>query len=261
MNSDILQNTKKVDYLKSKEYYLFQINDFLTEQFYKDFKSNFPLFSSKELSKEIFLNQRNGKFAFNSDMEIYHNLLKKNIHMQELHKTVMSQEFLDHFYKILKKKFINSKRVKFFDLIKVLKKPVLDDPVSWKKFFLQKIRITLEYSYILNDGKIVPHTDNPTKLLSLMLYFPDNDADITKERALGTVFWSSKIKNYHNIHQFGDLETKFIENKENNIFKKLPFLGKNLYGFIKNESSWHSVDPVKMDSQYVRKSININFHF
>ena len=261
MNSEILSNTENLEYIKKDDYVLFQINNFFSDEFYKKLKSNFPLFSSKELNKEIFLNQRNGKFAFNSEMEIYHSLLKDNKQMKKLHEIVISQEFIDYFFKLLFMDFSKSKKIKFFDLIKVLKIPSIEEPSKLKKLFYQQIKVTLEYSYILNGGKIVPHTDNPTKLLSLMLYFPDNDEKLNNEMELGTVFWSSKIKNYENIHQFEKLETKFIENPDNRIYKKLPFIGNNLYGFIKNESSWHSVDTVKMNNNYIRKSVNINFHF
>ena len=45
--------------------------------------------------------------------------------------------------------------------------------------FYNKIEVTAEYSYILNGGKIVPHTDDVDKIFSLMLYFPEYENDNT----------------------------------------------------------------------------------
>ena len=36
-----------------------------------------------------------------------------------------------------------------------------------------KIKPIIEFSYIKNNGVVVPHTDNRNKLLSLLTYFPE----------------------------------------------------------------------------------------
>ena len=68
-----------------------------------------------------------------------------------------------------------------------------------------KVKTEIQYSYILNMGGIVPHTDSGEKILSLMLYFPDNekkeDDFYYKERSYGTQFWESKTSNFKNYHQ------------------------------------------------------------
>ena len=98
-----------------------------------------------------------------------------------------------------------------------------------------------------------------------MVYFPDyqnkNNKLYEKEEKLGTIFWKSKKKNFSNTHQFDDLEKKFINDKSNKKIFQTKFKKNHLYGFIKNENSWHSVDKIDMYDGYIRKSININLHF
>jgi len=49
--------------------------------------------------------------------------------------------------------------------------------------------------------------------------------------------------------------------KKKSKILKVPFKKKNLYGFIKNNLSWHYVNEINVDQSYIRKSINININF
>ena len=119
-----------------------------------------------------------------------------------------------------------------------------------------KIKIEIQYSYILNGGKIVPHTDSGEKLLSLMLYFPLKSHEADKQEDLGTSFWTSNFNNFDNYHQY---DNKNIEDIK--LFHKTQFKPNILYGFVKNHASWHSVEPFNINENFVRRSININFYF
>ena len=66
-----------------------------------------------------------------------------------------------------------------------------------------KYRITIQYSYILNGGKIVPHPDAGDKILTLLLFFPqyqNNEIYKKKELKYGTTFWESNFKNLKDKH-------------------------------------------------------------
>ena len=55
--------------------------------------------------------------------------------------------------------------------------------------------------------------------------------------------------------------------KNKNYYKKKILLGyKSLHrfdfnysGFVRNDRSWHTVEPINIQEDYVRRSININF--
>ena len=49
----------------------------------------------------------------------------------------------------------------------------------------------------------------------------------------------------------------FYKNVKRNI--KLEFEPLILFGFIKNELSWHEVEKINIHPDYIRKSINLNY--
>lgn len=105
-----------------------------------------------------------------------------------------------------------------------------------------------------SNSLLIPHTDAPNKLLSLMLYFPDDDNYLWEN--IGTTYWDYKKNNYKNIYpEIGTFETKA------KVLHQNKFEGKKLFGFIKNHRSWHSVPKLTLPKNKFRKSININLLF
>ena len=87
------------------------------------------------------------------------------------------------------------------------------------------------------------------------MFFPEGREG---EDKIGTTFWDSEEKNLNNEHLRGIEENKFKENTK--VLTKLDFKKFDLYGFIRNAKSWHSVEPFNLGDNYVRRSININFY-
>ena len=112
---------------------------------------------------------------------------------------------------------------------------------------------------MMNGAKLVPHTDSRQKLISLMLYFPDDKLTEEQKFSLGTSFYLSKNKNIKNKHLLNNNEESDFK-KNNKMGITLPFRGKNLYGFIRNDLSWHTVEPFFVNENFIRKSININLY-
>ena len=84
---------------------------------------------------------------------------------------------------------------------------------------------------------------------------------VSNEEDFGTVFYNTEKKNFNNEHldnERDELEFK----KSSKIIYKTKFNDKNIvYGFIKNDRSWHAVDKISTKEDYCRKSININLSF
>lgn len=252
------QNEKfNIEFLYKKNFTLFRIKNFLDESSYQFLKKSFPEIDSKRLSNSN-LEKRNYKYTIISTDRDYENMLKKNENLKIIHDSFFSKKFYNYFYKNLKVEFLKSRSddLKFF--FKLLKPKTLDFSGSnVKNFFFTYIRRQIEYSFIFNNGKIVPHTDGRSKLLSLLMFFPEG---LDGEKEIGTTFWESNIKNLNNEHlKNNEREKKFKEN--NKILTKLPFSKYDLYGFIRNSKSWHSVEPFYLGKDYIRRSININFYF
>ena len=282
---------KNVTKYPIKEITIFKVDNFLNNDLYQKIKKNFNNYLADPFQVKNFLDKKNLKYCFNSRMEIYDSIKSNFSEVKELDEIIKSKEFYTFFFKKFFFNLLNSKKKNFAQLIRLFKIPkdmslnsnkIKDfktyfDSHGHEKIqkinieksklldiFINKIEITAEYSYILNNGKIVPHTDDIDKIFSLMLYFPkyeekENSDLKNKEEKIGTVFWNSKKKNFDNIHQEGELELEF--EKKNKEIMQLPFVGNKLYGFIKNDLSWHSVKKINLGEDYVRNSININFRF
>ena len=250
----------KIDFIIKKPFCVFKINNFYTDKTYNFISNNFPVLNSSQLN---LVTKYNNKYYFNSESQIYKSILDNNKAVKLLHDYVYNKEFLNFFYNKLFFYFLTSRinfPLNFLKLLKFKRYNFTKKNInSLRKIFFLNIKPIIEYSYIFNSGKVLPHTDNENKLVSILTYFPENINDnkfIKKQNDLGTEFWISKIKNFKNNHLKENDEKDFrIHNK---FIYKAPFEGKTLYGFIKNEFSWHSVDQINMPENYIRKSININ---
>lgn len=256
-------NIEKIKFIKKGNgHCIFCIEDFLNEEDYKNIKNNLPNFSVSEIVPGFFVNNKLGISPMDGN---YENLILKNNMLLRLHKSFYNTNFIKLIFKKFYKDILSSRKNDFHYLIKLLLRTnrFLLNPK--KKNFIQKLIFnnifpTIQYSYMYNKSKIVPHTDSRGKLISLMLYFPDENLTQLETEDLGTTFYESSIKNLNNKH---------IENTNSeNEFKKnstkictLPFKKRNLYGFIRTDRSWHTVEPINRNQNFIRRSININLLF
>mgnify|MGYP001411914613 CR=1 FL=1 len=257
--SENYKNNKfEINFINTNKYLIFKIPHFLNKENYEILKNNFPKIDKDRL-KKFDIKKNNYKYRILSEDADYEKLLERNFHLREFHNEIFSKNFFSYFFVNLKKQFFLSRKNDLRFLFKLIKPKSLDKTTSLFKTFVKR---QIEYSYIFNGGKIVPHTDSRSKLLSLMLYFPEaeeenNFNDI--ERGSGTLFWNSDIKNLNNEHLTNTFDEKEFKKKSKKLFN-IPFEKYHLFGFIRNEYSWHSVEKFDIREDYIRKSININFN-
>jgi len=237
---------------------IFECENFLNNNLYFDLKKTFE----KINEPSEFTDFKNGKFAFSSDDEKYNEFILKNKAAYDFHYLIFNKNFFNFFFKKYFIDFVKSRLGHPRHILKLLRAPKIKKKINKQNLnyyfsIFTPYKIDIQYSMINNNGKIVPHTDSGEKLLTLMIYFPDNDSNI--EEQYGTSFWDSAFSNFNNLHQKDHLEFKF-KNKAK-IFYKSKFKPNTMVGFIKNSSSWHSVEPLDVNKNYVRKSININISF
>ncbi len=255
-NKDYQNNIFDVDFLNKKNFTIFRIKNFLDDKTYEFLDKSFPKIDEERLNN-FNLEKNNYKYTIISTDQDYKELLEKNESLQKIHNSIFSKKFYDFFYKNLEFEFFSSRSKDLKFLIKLFKPKTLNFSRNYfKNFFYTYIRRQIEYSYIFNKGKIVPHTDGRSKLLSLLMFFPEGREG---EDKIGTTFWDSEEQNLNNEHLRDTKEKKFKENTK--VLTKLDFKKYDLYGFIRNAKSWHSVEPFNLGENYVRRSININFYF
>ena len=253
----------KIKWIKNNPYQIFEMQNFLDNNFYNEINRNFP--DLTKLKKNELIKFENNKFAISSGTQLYNSLLKNNITMQKLENFINSEVFFSIFYKNFFLKYFFSRGFDLKHFVRILKIPKGVNENSKKNFMryfspFVKIRTTIQYSYILNGGRIVPHPDAGDKLLTLMLYFPENQNDEQEnyEKNFGTTFWRSDYENLNDSHLDNNDEEKIFREKSSMLYQS-KFISNNLVGFIKNKKSWHSVEEINSRKDYIRKSININF--
>lgn len=254
-------NNNKLNFIRKKPFHIFEINNFLNENLYNDLRDSFPKLSDFETNK---LNiYQNKKFSINSDSLIYREILNNNNTYLKFHNFIHSREFkLIFFYKIFSKIFF-SRGFDFKHIFKMFRIPLFKDFKKKKNThylsIFNKLKITVQLSYILNQGCIVPHKDATDKLVTLMIYLPDNE----NQKSAGTSFWNIKERfKLANDEHLNNQEERnyFYQNSE--LLYCAPFVKNKIVGFIKNQSSWHSVEKINLTKdEDIRKSININIYY
>ena len=238
-------NYKNFKIISSENFVIFKINDFLNKDQYNLLSKCFNKFELNEI-----YDKDNLKYAISSNDESFEKL--KNI--PEIYNLI--QDIREKTLKIIiKKLFFHIWKARNFNLNILFK--LLLSIFGLKNVFKSQI----ELSYIKNNGLIEPHLDGKKKLISLMLYFPDNlkNAEFNDiQEKIGTNFIINSIKLKKNIHLKDTKEKKlFYRNTKKNI--KLEFKPLILFGFIKNDLSWHEVEKIDVHPDYIRKSINLNY--
>lgn len=254
-------NLDNVKSLNTKNLYSFYIDDFLDINLYEELEKNFPDFYS--LDKKKLQDLGHGKYSLKNNSQYYDELINSSEAFDRFFNEILTEEFFKKIFKKFMFQILLSRKINIFDLFKLFKisKFTSNDLGFMEKIFFKKVSVNYELSYMTNGAYIEPHTDSRSKLCSLLLYFPDQKLDKDQkllEQNIGTQFWISPIENYNN-NSFEKFRNNFL--KRSTRDKKTLFKKNCLYGFIKNNKSWHSVEKVDVFDKYVRRSININLNF
>lgn len=243
---------KELVQIKKEPIFIFKIDNFFDLDFYLDIKKIFHKIDPEKLS----LTDSFGKKAIYASELSYEDENQRKI-FEKLNKVFYSKDFFNFF---IKKIFLTNFKTQTNILrkIKYLRYPITNSKKkSLLDFLFSKISVTYSFSYIKNNGGIVPHVDSQRKYLSLMLYFPDDEK---KEIEYGTTYWESNIPNCTNTHIKDREKIREFKSKSKQLYKT-QFIPNCLYGFLRNDFSWHTVEPINIDKNYIRKSININFFY
>lgn len=242
-----------------KPFSIFEKKNFLDNKFYFDLKKSFP-------SNKYFIRKSNEgkKLSFDNRDHIFFDFLDQNDCWKEFYSQVNNKIFVKYFFELIKEDLneinerMNIKKVYFNEKYsenffnRLLRKII--------RLNYTNIRLGFQFSKIKMGCYIPPHCDVSNKLLSLMLYFPDDSS--TKIDKLGTNFFKIINKNKKN---FDNWDSKLMSDDEAQIFFEnyekfytSNFDNNKLVGFIKNDKSWHGVE--KILDNIERNSININLY-
>tara|TARA_Y100000996_G_C22414187_1_gene598555 strand:+ start:54 stop:869 length:816 start_codon:yes stop_codon:yes gene_type:complete len=267
MFDELLKKNLTVDFKKESNCFTFEIPNFLSDNQYELLKQNFPKIDVNKAAElntsfnDINLDNEHKRKAWITELnkESFSNYIISNKVLNEFVETIKNPLFtkflMNKFYfHILKSRIFNPK-----SLLKLLlrkSRALKKRDKLYEKFLYNEIFTTVEWAYLFDGAESWPHTDGKKKILSLLLYFPDDNLTNNQIDNLGTTFFASNEYNFDT--------QKIKTQKEADDFRTrhksftLPFKKKSLFGFIKSHKSWHSVEKINIEEKFVRKNININ---
>ena len=262
---NIPEKLDSFDKVINTSFCIFEKRDFLNKDQYMKLKETFP-----NISYFNKIENKGKKLSFDNKNDNFFKFLDENKVWLEFYKTINSKNTVMKFYNLLRDEFnkIEERRkLKNINYINYDYKSDIFTKIKKKIYsiFYSNVRVGFQFSLIGNNCFIPPHCDTVNKLLSLMIYFPDQDeSDNNQNLNLGTNFY---IKNDNSKEIFDGWDSKLLSKEDAKkfyenykILYKSPFKGNKLVGFIKNGKSWHDVSPFMSLKNFYRKSINVNFY-
>ncbi len=250
----------EIKFIQKKPYYIFTIENFLDDSEYQIIEKNFP--DDKVVNFKTVVGSKKG---FDSRDNIFKSLDEnKNLAIEILEKK-FDEKFCTDLIKKLKKELIFSRLnnltnlTNLKNLYSIIRKPKIVHKEIKKNFFQRFLyshfQRVFEFSYMQKGAFLLPHTDQKSKLISLMLYFPSKNLENAN---IGTTFYKSKSKNFSN-QSFNAFQKENNLSLEENFEETItfPFKKKDLFCFIKSDVSWHAVKKLEIPENEVRKSVNL----
>ena len=106
---------------------------------------------------------------------------------------------------------------------------------------LSKVKIGADISLVCDQPgySIGPHTDHPSKILTLLFYLPISH----DQKHLGTSIYTPKDRSIkysgHKHHSFKDFDKSFT----------IPFVPNSVFGFSRSDDSFHGVEPINQQEK------------
>jgi hypothetical protein len=119
------------------------------------------------------------------------------------------------------------------------------------KYVLQPVQTSYQFSRLANGASVAPHTDSASKLVSIILYFTDEDWQ--DDYGGGTEFYVPKNPELKNNWQ-----NSRVGHEELDLWRVSAFRPNQLTVFVKSRSSYHAVRPVSCPEGMSRDSLNVN---
>lgn len=224
-----MQLSKKIKKLDFEERFsLFEISDFLEKEIYKDLSATYP-------DPSLFSDHNDFAKSLDDESNNFANFLERNdkwkIFIEKLNTKLFAEDLI---------KLFNLKNVYF-------------SKNNWKKYIpnFKKVKLSFCFNISEEGGHSLPHTDSSRKLVSMVLFFVDNN-------------WGDKNGGQVKLYKpknpiYEDNWRNHRIDKENlEVIKTIVGSPNKIYGFKKTKNSYHSVEPVRVIDKSYRKVLMIN---
>ncbi len=224
------------------------IPNFLDQSLYRDLARTYPDKSLFNVTKNIGL-----KYSLSelNNPDKYYDFLAQTPCWKQFYERIKSREFVEETAAFLEQHNIDL-RLKKFKYVRSLKYR-RRGPIR-RAFNTQVLRSRFEFSAMsANQGNILPHTDAPTKLITLVISLVEDGAWKAPAWGGGTsiVIPKDRTRIYNHFNKY----MTFDEIEE---VKTFPFDPNQCVLFVKTYNSWHSVQPMTGPEEALRKTLTVN---
>lgn len=244
--TDQLLLSRRLGQVRTQPFCFFHIDDYLPDAFYRSLRESFPDGSTYE-------SDGSGKLGFRSSEEPddFEEFCGKHPDWQRLIDFFQSDAFVLDTRRALLPSLIAARDWKG-------RRPwrncsTGEIPSSRLRYMLEEpVRSTFQISQLPDGAEVVPHADAPRKLVSLMLYFRDDDWQ--DSFGGGTVFL--KPRDTEQARKWGPTDRiPFADLEEIGTCK---FARNRLAGFVRSSNSYHGVRPIEAQPGASRRALLIN---
>lgn len=243
--------SSRLNLLAKQPFGVFCVDNFLPERVYSALLQSFPK------DERLFKGRHNFKKKFISSSthnEIFQNFCTEHPLWQQLVSAFRHPAFVSDLRKAVYEEILKARSFGAY-------KPWIYPSKAWhskyysylRKMFFNPVSVNFQFSRLERGSYIPPHTDMPSKMVSLMLYFPDKIWK--KAYGGGTEFYKPKKPFLEE-----NWENKEIPVEELNVFAEAEFLPNRFVLFVKSKNSYHGVPPIKCPESIQRNSLNINLN-
>jgi hypothetical protein len=224
----------------------FCIDNYLPDDFYQRLRETFPDESTYE-------SDDSKKKGFRSSIESdpFDDFCNANSAWRKLIDFFSSAEFTEDTRKTLAPALLNARGIaEHRPWLDCTKRAVPNNPFRY--LFQEPTRTTFQISLLPRDGVVVPHTDAPRKLVSLLLYFRDPDWEDSYGGA--TEFYTPLDPDAAR----GWAPTDRIPFEQFKVIGTAGFKRNRLSGFVRSDASFHGVPPITCPPEMARRALLIN---
>jgi len=255
----IPESLDELDFYAKEPFFLFEKNNFLDYELFKQLDETFP----KDVDFEKSFYGKGGKKHIENKGDGFSRFIENNPCWKSFYEEISSPNVLTQLFNLWSLSELPDERQDYY------KNPWVYSPYNTKvlikahKAVLRlikknSVRLGFEFSRIPSGGYIPPHTDIGKKLLSLLIYFPDEGVDY--KGTAGTSFFKVK-NNFNAMHSWhsnllNEEQSKKFYNSHDEFYRS-EFTPNKLIGFAKTSLTWHTVEPFQIKNA-TRRSLCIN---
>lgn len=246
LDPDQLLLSRRLGEVRTHPFCYFAIDDYLPDALYRSLRESFPDGSTYE-------SDGSGKLGFRSSEEPddFERFCEENRDWKQLLEFFRSDAFVVDAGRALAPSLVAARGWKGRRRWKNCSNT--DSPTHRLHYVLEEpVRTTFQISQLPSGAEVVPHSDAPRKLISLMLYFRDDDWK--DAQGGGTVFFEPK----------DPARAKHWKPTDRIPFSELTEIGRcgfarnRLAGFVRSSNSYHGVRRIEGPDSASRRALLVN---